>query len=139
VSCRVPSLNTKFAETTNIADVGYGVAYRAGAAKPDVSTSESLKEALLKAQSITLYPETAAGAYVMKVFDRLGIGEAMKAKIKPQSTGQIASAVAKGDADLAVFLTNLLAALTAIRDALAKAADVVAGARPGIRSRALIF
>jgi hypothetical protein len=69
----------------------------------------------------------------VKVFDRLGIGEAMKAKIKPQSTGQIASAVAKGDADLAVFLTNLLAALTAIRDALAKAADVVAGARPGIK------
>jgi molybdate transport system substrate-binding protein len=47
----------------------------------------------------------------VKVFDRLGHGEAMKAKIKPQSTGQIASAVAKGDADLAVFLTNLLAAL----------------------------
>jgi molybdate transport system substrate-binding protein len=98
-----------FGETTNIAYVGYGVAYRAGAAKPDVSTPDALKQALLKAQSITLYPESAAGAYVMKVFERLGIGEAMKAKIKPQSTGQIASAVAKGDAELAVFLTNLLA------------------------------
>jgi molybdate transport system substrate-binding protein len=100
----------KFAETTNIAHVGYGVAYRAGAAKPDVSTPDALKQALLKAQSITLYPESAAGAYVMKLFDRLGIGEAMKAKIRPQSPGQIASAVAKGDAELAVFLTNLLAA-----------------------------
>jgi molybdate transport system substrate-binding protein len=100
----------KFAETTNIAHVGYGVAYRTGASKPDVSTPDALKQALLKAQSITLYPESAAGAYVMKVFDRLGIGEAMKAKIKPQSPGQIASAVAKGDAELAVFLTNLLAA-----------------------------
>jgi molybdate transport system substrate-binding protein len=100
----------KFAETTNIAHVGYGVAYRAGAARPDVSTPDALKQALLKAQSITLYPESAAGAYVMKVFDRLDIGEAMKAKIKPHSTGQIASAVAKGDAELAVFLTNLLVA-----------------------------
>ena len=100
----------KFAETTNIAHVGYGVAYRVGAAKPDVSTPDALKRALLKAQSITLYPESAAGAYVMKVFDRLGIGEAMKAKIKPQPPGQIASAVAKGDAELAVFLTNLLTA-----------------------------
>ena len=70
----------------------------------------ALKQTLLKAQSITLYPESAVGAYVMKVFDRLGIGEAMKAKIRPQPPGQIASAVAKGDAELAVFLTNLLAA-----------------------------
>jgi molybdate transport system substrate-binding protein len=99
----------RFAETTNISRVGYGVAYRAGAAKPDVSTPEALKQALLKAQSVTLYPESAAGAYVMSVFDRLGIGEAMKPKIKPQPPGQIASAVAKGDAELAVFLTNLLA------------------------------
>jgi molybdate transport system substrate-binding protein len=52
----------------------------------------------------------ASGAYVMKVFDRLGIGEAMKAKIRPQSPGLIASAVANGDAELAVSLTNLLTA-----------------------------
>ncbi len=45
-----------------------------------------------------------------KTFERLGIGEAMKAKIKPQPPGQIAAAVAKGDAELAVGLTNLLIA-----------------------------
>ncbi len=100
----------RFTETTNIAHVGYGVAYQTGAPKPDVSTPDALKQALLQAQSITLYPDSAAGAYVMSVFDRLGIGEVMKMKIKPQPTGKIAEAVAKGDADLAVFLTNLLAA-----------------------------
>jgi molybdate transport system substrate-binding protein len=100
----------KSAETVNIARVGYGVAYQARAAKPDVSTPDALKRSLLKAQSIALYPESAAGAYVVKVFDRLGISEVMQAKIKPQSPGQIASAVAKGDAELAVFLTNMLAA-----------------------------
>jgi molybdate transport system substrate-binding protein len=100
----------KFAATTNIAHVGYGVAYRAGAAKPDVSTPDALKQALLKAQSITLYPESASGAYVMKVLDQLGIGEVIKAKIKPRPPGQIASAVANGDAELAVSLTSLLTA-----------------------------
>ena len=95
---------------TDVSRVGYGVAFKSGAAKPDVGTPEAMKAALLKAQSVTLYSESAAGAYVIKTFERLGIGEAMKAKIKPQPPGQIAAAVANGDAELAVFLTNLLIA-----------------------------
>ena len=97
------------AQPATVARVGYGVAIKAGAPKPDISTTAKFKDAMLAAQSITLYPESAAGAFVMKTFDTLGIGDAMKAKLKAQAAPSgIAPAVASGEAQYGVFLTNVL-------------------------------
>jgi molybdate transport system substrate-binding protein len=96
---------------TQIARVGLGVAVRTGAVKPDVRTPEALKKTLLEARSIASIPESATGYLIARVFERLGITEAMTERIKPQPTpARIVESVASGETELGVFLTNVLTA-----------------------------
>lgn len=92
-----------------IASVGLGAAVRAGAPKPDIATPEAFKQALLKAKSVAILPDSINGKHFLSVFQKLGIAAEMDAKLKPQKAPtDVAPAVAKGEAELALFITNLL-------------------------------
>jgi molybdate transport system substrate-binding protein len=97
--------------TTDVARVGLGIAVRSSAPRPDISTPDALKHTLLEARSIATIPASATGTQVLRVFDVLGIGEAMKAKTRAQPTpAQVVESVASGEVELAVFLMNVLTA-----------------------------
>jgi molybdate transport system substrate-binding protein len=95
--------------TPDVARVGIGVAVRAGAARGDISTAEAFKQTLLKAQSIASIPASASGAQLADIYERLGITNEIKSKTKAQRTPkEIVEAVANGDAELGMFVLNVL-------------------------------
>jgi molybdate transport system substrate-binding protein len=69
----------------NIGSIGVGVAVRKGAPKPDISSVEAFKRALLSARSIG-YNDPASGSpsgiYMASMLERLGIAQDLRAKIK---------------------------------------------------------
>ena len=95
-----------------LARVGYGVAVRAGSAKPDIASVEAFKRALLAARSI-VYTDPAVGGesgiHFEKVLDRLGIAKEIKAKSilnARAATTPNAEIVARGEAELGVQLIS---------------------------------
>jgi molybdate transport system substrate-binding protein len=84
----------------DLADSPIGVAVKEGAPKPDLSSSETLKAALLKTKTIA-YSDSASGVYVGKeMFEKLGIAEAMKDKARKIPATPVGEIVAKGEAEL---------------------------------------
>lgn len=116
---------------TDVARDGVGLAVRAGAPKPDISSVDAFKSTMVKAKSISYAPQATTGVHLGKVFERLGIAEEMKAKTKPQQAAdQIAKAVADGEAELAIALTSSLL--------LARGVDLV-GKLPSELQNYLVF
>jgi molybdate transport system substrate-binding protein len=86
----------------DIVRAGIGVAVREGAPKPDISTVDAFKKALLSVKSVTYAPEGSTGRHLPRVFDRLGIAEEMKAKTTPNALVRVPQAVAAGEVELAI-------------------------------------
>src|ERR1700678_345674 len=81
---------------------GLGLAVRKGAAKPDISTEVSFKQALLGAKSIIRSTEGTSGLYFESLMERLGIADAIRAKTTLGPSGRVAEFVARGEIAMGV-------------------------------------
>ena len=89
------------------ARVGNGVAVKAGAAKPDISTPEAFKRAMLDAKSIG-HTNAGTGPFNTRLFQNLGIYDEIKDKIKIVQGRLVAEAVAAGDVEIGIQQTNVI-------------------------------
>jgi molybdate transport system substrate-binding protein len=76
------------------------VAVKSGTPKPDISTPEALKRALLAAKTIA-YSDSASGVYVStEMFDKLGIKQEMEGKARKIPATPVGEIVAHGEAEI---------------------------------------
>jgi molybdate transport system substrate-binding protein len=81
---------------------GSAIAVRQRASKPDVSTPETLKRALLAAKSVS-YSRGVSGLHFAGVLERLGIADELKSKLViPQGGELVGAVVARGEAEIGV-------------------------------------
>ena len=88
-----------------IAKVGVGVAGKEGAPKPDLSSIDAFKRALLAAKTVAYIDPASGGSsgiYVAGLLGRLGIADDIKPKERLQAGGHVAEKVAKGEAEIAI-------------------------------------
>jgi molybdate transport system substrate-binding protein len=88
-----------------LAKVGVGVVVKAGALKPDISTVDAFKRALLAAKSVAYIDPKAGGSsgiYVAKLLEKLGIADQVNAKAVLVHGGAVADHIADGEAEIGV-------------------------------------
>ena len=115
------------ATRTNIARSGVGIGIRAGAPRPDISTTEALKRTLLAAKSVSWAKEGASGVYFASVLKRIGIADQIMSKaILAPSGADVGALLVTGKAELGALLVNELMAVRGV--------DVVGPLPPELQS-----
>lgn len=97
-----------------LARSGIGVGVRAGASRPDISSVEAFKRAILAAKSITYTGQGASGIYFAKLIDRLGIAAEIKAKATIPDGGLVGEIVVAGGAEMAIQQISELKAVAGV-------------------------
>lgn len=84
----------------DIARSSVGIGVPAGARKPDISTVEALKQALLSAKSIAISAQISGVYLTSELFPKLGIAEQLAPKIIRVEKGVVGDVVAAGQAEI---------------------------------------
>ena len=98
----------------DIGAAGLAVGVRAGAAKPDLSSVETFKRALLVANAVAFPAHGASGLYFVGLVDRLSIKSEMQGKLRPMPAEDCVEVVARGEADLVVVVATRMVGVAGI-------------------------
>ncbi|MBV9632336.1 MAG: substrate-binding domain-containing protein [Xanthobacteraceae bacterium] len=93
----------KVSPGVDLARVGVGVMVKAGAPRPDISTVDALKRTLLAAKSVAYIDPASGGSsgiYLARLWERLGIADALKPKTKLKQGGLVADLIVSGEAEI---------------------------------------
>jgi molybdate transport system substrate-binding protein len=93
--------------STPFALAGLGLSVRAGAPKPDISTVEAYKAALLAAKSIG-YSHGCSGTNVAEGIEKLGLTAQLKSRTVYTDNGPVVEALARGEFELGLQQTNIM-------------------------------
>jgi molybdate transport system substrate-binding protein len=97
----------KIIEVVEYGRVGNGVAVKEGARKYDISTPEKFKQALLEAKSIG-HTNAGTGPFNTRMFQKMGIYDQIKDKVKIVTGKLVSQAVLDGDVELGIQQTNVI-------------------------------
>jgi molybdate transport system substrate-binding protein len=87
-----------------LARSGMALAVRSGTTRPDIRTTDALRQTLLGASSIAYAKEGASGVFFEQLMRKLDLVEALKPKTRLTTTGEeVGASVARGDAELGVL------------------------------------
>jgi molybdate transport system substrate-binding protein len=98
-----------------VAYSGLGVVVRAGAPKPDISSIDAFRGALLNAKSVAHGAHSASATYFKGLLERLGIAEEMKRTLKPIGPGStVPRSVLSGEAEIGIATIPTIIATSGI-------------------------
>jgi molybdate transport system substrate-binding protein len=97
----------------DLARCGIGVAVRAGTSRPDISSIQNFRHALLQAKSIA-YSTGPSGVYLSGLFQRLDIADELKSKITQIKGDSIGAVIARGEAEIGFQQVSELLPVTGI-------------------------
>ena len=134
-----------------VASVGVGVMVKEGTPKPDVSTVEKFKEALLAAKTVAYLDPASGGSsgiYVDKLLVKLGVADQIRPKAKLKNGGHVADLIVSGEAELGIHQISEIVAVKGaalvgplpkeIQSTTTYAAGLSSSAKDNAASKALI-
>jgi molybdate transport system substrate-binding protein len=92
---------------TDFARAGVGVAVKAGAPRPDISTADAYKRAMLAAKSIA-YSRGGSGNLTHKAMEKLGIADQIAGKTRRTQNVPVAELVANGEVEIGMHQINVI-------------------------------